>query len=101
MTMSPSVGGRFNTHQKAIGRLESKMIPGIRRFRALMRTAEKVSQIAFEPTFRSWGGCEYMRGNRREGGAGHINKVICPSRLKPRSAQQIRPQRRIQQQNLG
>jgi len=41
---------------------------------------------------------EMIRG---EGGAGHINKVICPSRLKLRSAQQIRPQRRIQLRNVG
>jgi len=41
------------------------------------------------PTFRRWGGCEYVRGNWREGGAGHIRRVICPRRLKRQSAQQI------------
>ena len=30
-----------------------------------------------------------MRGNWREGGAGHIRRVICPRRLKRQSAQQI------------
>jgi|GEM_PF-149792 len=35
------------------------------------------------------GGCEYVLGNWREGGAGHIRRVICPSRLKRQSAQQI------------
>jgi len=35
-----------------------------------------------EPKFRSWGGCEYMLGTWREGGAGHIRRVICPRRMK-------------------
>gem|GEM_PF-7101057 len=44
--------------------------------------AKNVYKSDTHSKFRRWGGCEYVRGNWREGGAGHIRRVICPSRLK-------------------
>jgi len=36
-----------------------------------------IADKIFNPNFRSCGGCEYVRGNWRESGAGHIRRVIC------------------------
>jgi len=40
---------------------------------------QDISDLTYIPQL---GGCEYVRGNWREGGAGHIRQVICSRRLK-------------------